>query len=163
MIAKCLPPVINNSCKVIILGSMPSVMSRIKTFYYANPSNRFWKILSAIAKVDFTAMTTEQKKAALLENRIALFDVFQSCEIEGSLDSDIKDYKLNDIESIIEGTEIQTIYITSKFAYNAFIKRYGKEIHGIKVISLPSPSGANRSKFKTDEDLLSEWKRLLVL
>ena len=43
-----LKPVYDTSSKVLILGSFPSVKSREEGFYYANKTNRFWKILEEI-------------------------------------------------------------------------------------------------------------------
>lgn len=165
MRVNCFKPVIDKNCKILILGSMPSLISREVGFYYGNTANRFWKIMSALLGDDFTVMTNNEKAAALLQRNIALYDVFSSCEITGSLDSNIKNAEVNDIPSLILGTDIKTIYITSKRAYNAFIKRFGEyfELSGVKIVSLPSPSGANRSKFRTDEELTSEWRRLLLI
>ena len=165
MRVNCFKPVIDENCKVLILGSMPSVISREVGFYYGNPANRFWKIMSALCGENFTAMTNDEKAAALLRQRIALSDVFSSCEITGSMDASIKNPLLNDIPSLILGTAIKTVYITSKTAYNAFIKRFGAyfEQAGVKIVSLPSPSGANRSKFRTDEELIAEWRKLLII
>ena len=165
MRVKCFKPVIDKNCKILILGSMPSVKSREVQFYYGNPSNRFWKILSKITGADFIAMTKEEKINELLVRHIALFDVFSSCEITGSSDGTIKNAELNDILSLIAPTDIRKIYVTSKKAFVRFTERYGKELDalGVKVINLPSPSAANRAKFRTDDSLLSEWKRLLSL
>lgn len=163
MKANCLDPVIDKNCKILILGSMPSVISREKAFYYANPTNRFWKALSFVTDCNFYDLQTEEKKSLLLEKHIALYDVFSSCEIKCSSDSDIKNAKINDIPTLIKNTAIKTIYITSKKAYTAFTEKYGIEVYGAKVIALPSPSSANRSKFKTDEQLLYEWKKLFTL
>ena len=165
MTVKCFKPIIDCDCRVLILGSMPSVISREVNFYYGNPTNRFWKILSALLGTDFIVMTNEEKTAALLARHIALFDVFSACEIKGSMDSDIKNAEFNDIPSLIRGTNIKTIYITSKKAFNAFSKRFGDYFTntGVKVVNLPSTSSANRSKFKTDDALLTEWKKLFVV
>ena len=165
MFVNCFEPVINENCKVLILGSVPSVISRKVEFYYGNPTNRFWKIISEICGVDFTVLNNAEKSAELLKRHIALYDVFSSCEIEGSMDSGIKNARLNDIPSLIKDTEVNTIYITSKKAYGVFIKRFGnyfKDI-GVKIVNLPSTSGANRSKFKTDAALLTEWKKLFIV
>ena len=165
MQVKCFKPVIDKNCKVIILGSMPSVISREVDFYYGNPTNRFWKIMSALFDTDFTVMTKKEKSAELIRRRIALYDVYSVCEIKGSLDSNIKKAEFNDVLSLIRGTDIKTVYITSKKAYVDFIKRFGESFKraGIKVINLPSTSSATRSKFKTDDALLSEWKKLFVV
>ncbi len=165
MQVNCFKPVIDKNCKVLILGSIPSVISRQVGFYYGNPANRFWKIMSRIFGIDFTVLSPQEKASELLNRHVALSDVFSACEITGSMDSKIKNAEFNDIPSLIAGTDIQTIYITSKTAYNAFIKRFGDYFitANIKVVNLPSPSGANRSKFRTDEELISSWRRLLVI
>ena len=165
MQVKCFNPVIDDDCRVLILGSMPSVISRKVDFYYGNPTNRFWKILSALFGADFTTMTKEEKTAALLARRIALFDVFSVCDIKGSMDGNIKNAEFNDIPYLIRGTDIKTIYITSKKAFIAFNKKFGDYFAsiGVKVVNLPSTSSANRSKFKTDAALFAEWQKLFVL
>ena len=165
MRVNCFDPVIDKNCNVLILGSVPSIISREVNFYYGNPTNRFWKILSELFGVDFTKMTNEEKTAELLKRHVALYDVFSSCEIKGSMDSDIKNAKVNDIPSLIRDTNIKTIYITSKKAFDVFVKRYQNyfERIGISLVNLPSTSSANRSKFKTDDALLNEWKRLFIL
>ena len=38
----------NEESEILILGSFPSVKSREVGFYYMNPNNRFWRILSII-------------------------------------------------------------------------------------------------------------------
>ena len=158
----CFSPVIDENCTVLILGSIPSVKSRENNFYYSNPQNRFWKILSAITGTDLKAISNEEKRKELLRLNIALYDVFSSCEIDGSLDGNIKKAEYNDIPSLIKNTRIKTIYITSKKAYLCFLRRFGEyfESVGIKIVSLPSTSGANRREYKTDAELLSEWKKI---
>ena len=165
MQVKCFKPVIDKNCTILILGSIPSVISREVGFYYGNPANRFWKIMSDIFGVDFTVMNAENKAANLLDKHVALSDVFSACEITGSLDSNIKNAEFNDIPSLVAGTNVKTIYITSKKAYSAFIKRFGDYFAkiGVNTVNLPSPSGANRSKFRTDEELIAEWKKLLIV
>ncbi len=159
-------PIIDKGCEVLILGSMPSVKSRENNFYYSNPTNRFWKIMSAIYGEDFEGMNYEQRAAALLRNKVALYDVYSSCEMKkagSSLDSDIRKCEMNDIPRLTENTCIRKIFVTSKKAYKSFVKKFGAEFdrRGIEVVSLPSPSSANRKKFKTDQALIDEWKRLM--
>ena len=40
--------VIDKDCKILILGSVPSVKSVENSFYYMHPKNRFWTVLSAL-------------------------------------------------------------------------------------------------------------------
>ena len=82
-------PVYDDHSSVLILGTFPSVKSREQNFYYGHPGNRFWRVL---AKVTGQPMpeTIEEKRAFLLANGIALWDVIAECDIAGSSDSSIR-------------------------------------------------------------------------
>ena len=168
MVIKCFEPIIDNNSEILILGSIPSRISRENGFYYSNKTNRFWKLLSAIYGVDFLNLDNNSKSKMLLKCRIAMSDVYRNCEMKvsgSSLDSNIKGYKFNDIISLIKGTNIKRIFITSKKAYQDFTNEFGTYFvrHNIPVINLPSPSSANRSVFRTDEELLEVWKNLFSI
>ena len=45
-----LKPIYNNTSRILILGSLPSVKSREQQFYYAHPKNRFWHVLEKVFK-----------------------------------------------------------------------------------------------------------------
>ena len=114
-------PCVNKDSKVLILGSIPSVKSREFGFYYMHPQNRFWKIISDLFEEDFPE-TIDEKKDFLKRNKIALWDVLDTCEIEGSSDSSIRNPKVNDIKSIIYGTDIKHIFVTGKKAFELYKK-----------------------------------------
>ena len=96
-----IPPIFDKNSKILVLGSFPSVKSRESQFFYHHPQNRFWKVLSSVIGVD-TPTSIEEKKKFLLDNNIALWDVIDSCDIEGSSDSSIKNVVTNDLDKIIE-------------------------------------------------------------
>ena len=135
-------PYINKDSRVLILGSIPSLKSREYGFYYMHKQNRFWKVISDIFDDKFPDSLSD-KKEFLRKNKIALWDVLESCDIEGSSDSSIKNPKVNDIKSLILGTDIKYIFVTGKKALDLYNKYCFKSV-GIEAIYLPSTSGANR-------------------
>ena len=50
----------------------------------------------------------------LLKHHIALWDVIKSCEINNSSDSSIKSVEVNDIQGLINKTQITKIFINGK-------------------------------------------------
>ena len=134
-------PYINKDSKVLILGSIPSVKSREYGFYYMHKQNRFWKVMSDLFKEDFP-MTIEDKKIFLKRNKIALWDVIDTCDINGSSDSSIKNPKVNNIKKLIDGSNVKYIFVTGKKALELYNKYCYKNTL-IKAIYLPSTSGAN--------------------
>lgn len=137
-----LKPVFDENSKVLILGSLPSVKSRGEGFYYAHKQNRFWKIMERLFDVSLGSI--EEKRKFLLENKIALYDVIESCEIIGSSDSSIKNVIPTDLDKIIKQTKISCIFINGKKAYELYNK-YQFPILKIEATLLPSTSAANAS------------------
>lgn len=133
-----LSPIYDVDSKVLILGSMPSVKSREVGFYYAHKTNRFWFILEKLFNVNLN--TIDEKKKFLLDKHIALWDVFEFCEIDASSDASIKNYKLNDINMILKHAKIKAIFCTGKKSYDTLMKNFKTDI---PIIYLPSPSSAN--------------------
>ncbi len=141
MIKHTIEPFYNENSEILILGSMPSVKSRIEGFYYAHPQNRFWKVLSLVYK-ESIGETILEKKSFLNKHHIALFDVIASCDILGSSDASIKNVKINNISKIIKETHVKKIYLNGKKASTLY-NRYLKDKLNIESICLPSTSPAN--------------------
>lgn len=147
-------PVYDKNSRILILGSFPSVRSREEGFFYAFPQNRFWRVLSRIYGED-VPLTVPQKKAFLLKNRTAVWDVVKSCNIVGSDDTSISDVVPNDIGMILSAADIRTIYTNGTKAYNMYNK-YIKPITGREAVKLPSTSPANAA-YSLDR-LCESWK-----
>ena len=94
-------PVYDKDSRILILGSFPSVRSRETGFFYGHPQNRFWKITASLFD-EKVPETIEEKKAFLLRNRIALWDVIASCDITGSSDLSIKNVRVTDVARILK-------------------------------------------------------------
>lgn len=133
--------VYDNNSKILILGTFPSIQSRKTGFYYGNPQNRFWKVLSIVFH-EKEPKTTEEKLEFLKKFHIALWDVIASCDIKGSSDSSIRNPIINDIASVLQNSKIDRIYTTGKKAYDLYNK-YCYPTIKVEAIMLPSPSPAN--------------------
>ena len=154
-----LEPIFDDNSKILILGTMPSPKSRQNNFYYGNPQNRFWRVMSDILNEPLP-QNNQQRKELMLSHGIALWDVLKSCTIDGADDSTIKNPVPNDLNSVISQTQIKTVFTTGKKAYSLY-NRFCRESTGIDAISLPSTSPANCRHY-TYEDILREYSVLLA-
>jgi len=147
-----LKPIYNEFSKILILGSMPSTISRKNNFYYAHKTNRFWPLLSILFNTELK--TISNKENFLLNNNIAIFDMIKECDITGSSDSSVKNIKVNNLIKIIKNSNIKYIFCTGKLSYNLYQKYY-KDLN-LECFYLPSPSSANATY--SLERLLKEYK-----
>ena len=150
-----LEPIYFNDSKVLILGSMPFLKSRELGFYYSHPTNKFWTTLEKVYDTKIGS-SKEEKIMFLKKNKIALFDVLQSCEISSSSDSSIKNPVANDLSIILNNSSITTIFTTGRKAYDLY-KKLCYQNTKIEAIYLPSTSSANCPK-NIDNILLSYYK-----
>lgn len=157
MIRHPFKPIYDRDSKILILGSFPSVISRKQSFYYANKNNRFWKILPALFN-ETIGETNKERTEFLLKHHIALWDVIESCEINGSSDSSISNVKVNDIKGLLDKSEINTVFTTGKKAHELYMKYIYPSL-GIEDINLPSTSSAN-ARLKLDE-LVSTYRVIM--
>lgn len=154
---KCLQPLIDENSRILILGSMPGVQSLQKRQYYGNQRNYFWRILFEIFAEEYTD-DYEQKIGFLKRHGIALFDTIAECRRKGSLDSNIKEEKRNDIDTLLENHPgIRLIVLNGSKAASAF--RSGNT--EITVLRLPSTSPVPRRDYRNFDDVFQKWKEEL--
>lgn len=132
------PAFYREDSRILILGSFPSPISRKERFYYANPRNRFWRVLSEVYREKIPE-TLSQKEDFLARHGLALCDVVERCFIRGADDASIEKVAYSDLSPILKASRIQRIYCLGKTAFRLFEKRYGKG----KASLLPSTSPAN--------------------
>lgn len=154
MIKHPFPPLYDNNSEILILGSFPSVKSREQMFFYGHPQNRFWKVVAAVLGCDVPT-TIDEKRAFLLNNRIALWDVIASCDIVGSSDSSIKNVVANDLSEILECCDIKKIFVNGKTS-EKYYNKYTRDVIGRDAICLPSTSPANAAW--SLERLVEVWR-----
>src|SRR5262245_8600501 len=95
-----LPPRIDKRARTLILGSFPSEASLKAQQYYAHRQNQFWKILGALLGEPLYQMDYEKRWPIVQAAGIAVWDVYATCEREGSLDSDIRVGVANDFKQL---------------------------------------------------------------
>lgn len=97
-----LAPVVGPATRVLVLGSFPGVASLAQQQYYAHPQNQFWRLLQSLwpqhlqpGREDYAG-----RCAWLLERGLGVWDVYDSCERQGSLDAAIRRPAVNDFAAL---------------------------------------------------------------
>lgn len=138
---------------------MPGIASLQQQKYYGHPRNHFWKIMAHIYNSEVIPEEYEERKELLIANHIALWDVLQFCEREGSLDSAIKNPVPNAIpELLLENKSIAKIIFNGKESHRLFVNNFGI-LEDISYNIVPSTSPANTMKF---EEKLSVWRQAIL-
>jgi len=146
------PPIVNENCVVLILGSLPGDESLRRGEYYANPRNGFWKIMGQL----FNGLPDSYKSRCdwLLKNKIALWDVLENGKRKGSLDSNIESGTPNDFSSFFKRySNIKYVFFNGSKAqedYLNYIRLDSKHVFNL----LPSSSSARAIAF---DSKVKDW------
>ena len=98
-----------------------------------------------------------EKLQVLKRNKIALWDVIDTCERKGSLDSEIRNEEANDIRQLLKNyPNIKAIFCNGQKSFKNLQKIMGKECV-IPIFVLPSTSPLHTISF---EKKLREWEIL---
>jgi len=148
-------PLVEPDSETLILGSLPGEASLAAVEYYAHPRNRFWRMLAAVFEEPLPT-GYEAKKALLRRHRIALWDMAKSAHRKGSLDSDITEVVVNEIDALLAAHPfIRTVCFNGQKAH-ALFRRHFRQRPDITYHPLPSTSPANASC--PFERLCQEWR-----
>jgi double-stranded uracil-DNA glycosylase len=80
---------------VLILGTMPGLVSLKAREYYAHPRNAFWRIMGELFGAG-PSLSYEERVAYILSTGIALWDSVKTCVRAGSMDTAITGEVAND-------------------------------------------------------------------
>ena len=146
-----LKPAINESCQILVLGSMPGAISLKEAEYYAHPQNLFWDCVETTFQIERSA-PYQARLTALNDAYIGLWDVLASCSRKASSDVTIRDAKCNDFVKLLSAyPQINRICLNGRSASNywrrlvmpSFADELDKELLAdVKIIGLPSTSPA---------------------
>ena len=147
----------------IIVGSFPGKEITHKTlsedeWFYGTKRNQFWKIISAVYKIE---LNTKAEKQKLFEKHgIGIVDIFLKVKRRGNNNTDsnleIIEYNHKAIKKILRNKNIKTILFTSKFVEKSFLKLFPCTGNG-KCLPSPSPRFARMSL----SDKIKNYKNFL--
>ncbi|SEA84153.1 DNA-deoxyinosine glycosylase [Alkalimonas amylolytica] len=157
-----LAPVSHPDARALLLGSMPGAASLAQQQYYGHPRNHFWPMMAELFGFD-AALAYPERLQALQRNRVALWDVLQHCERQGSLDSAIRNETPNDFAGFFQRhRQLQLIAFNGKKAEDSFRKLVLPKVMLPKTCSLlvlPSSSPANAGISRPAR--LQAWSQLV--
>ena len=153
-------PIADKSARVLLLGSMPGVLSLQANQYYAHPRNAFWPIMPTLFGFD-AALDYPARTKALAAAGIAVWDVLHSCRRQGSLDSAIEDDTLvaNDLAGFLAGhPAIRHVFFNGAKADSCFRRhiKLAMPEREIAFTRLPSTSPAHAGR--SFEQKLLAWR-----
>ncbi len=160
------PPQIADGCRVLILGTAPSVRSLAMQQSYAHAQNLFWPLMSEMFDAG-PELDYAERIRRLHQRGVGIWDVLASCERSGSLDSAIvrASEVPNDIAGLLASQPlIAAIALNGGHAQRSFRRIVFPMIDdsrrtSLTLLDLPSTSPANASM--TRQDKREQWRILL--
>jgi TDG/mug DNA glycosylase family protein len=160
-----LDPVVDDDFRILILGTFPGEESLRLRRYYADPQNQFWAILARV--YDEESGTDYRDQLNFLRRKgLALWDVLQAAERDGSKDSKIKNRIPNDFSTFFKKyPRLRTIAFNSVKARTWYFSDVFKQQlpPGISLPEEPLPSTSpspGRYVLPLDEKVI-RWKAFL--
>ena len=156
-----LPALVGENTRLLVLGSFPGVRSLGSRQYYGHPQNHFWRIATTLLGGEAMdhRVPYEERSRFLLAHGLGLWDVYASCEREGSLDSRIRNAVVNDFEGLRQRCP-QLLAVAhngaESFRFAPLVQALGVPVH-----KLPSTSPANASM--SFEEKLAVWREVFSL
>jgi len=143
------PPIGHSDAHTLILGTMPGAASLAAVQYYAHPRNAFWRIVAHLFGFD-AELEYSARVGRLAAAGIAVWDVIESCERAGSLDTRIEPSSVvvNDFPRFFAThRRIERVCFNGANAQALFRRHASPTLDGLAVafVRLPSTSPANAS------------------
>jgi hypoxanthine-DNA glycosylase len=152
-----LPPLVSADTRLLVLGSFPGAASLAAQQYYGHPQNQFWRILQAIyvsSAYSISDISYENRSNWMLAHGVGLWDVYASCERQGSLDSQIRHAEVNDFAALRQ--RCPQLRAVAHNGAESFRHTGKLEDLGLPTVRLPSTSPANASW--SFERKLAAWR-----
>lgn len=137
------PPSVDANTRLLILGSLPGDVSIKQGEYYAHRGNAFWALMGdVLGKSDLRALPYAMRLKRLRARGVGLWDVIESAEREGSLDSTIRSAEARDLGAFIARLPALRAIAFNGKAAATHGRRQISATTDLTLIDLPSSSGA---------------------
>jgi hypoxanthine-DNA glycosylase len=148
------PPSVDEGTRLLILGSLPGDASIKQGEYYAHRGNAFWTLMGSVLDEDLRTLPYAMRLKRLRARGVGLWDVIESADRDGSLDSAIRGAELRDLSTFVARLpKLEAVAFNGKTAALHGRRQIGAA-QGLTLIDLPSSSGAYA--------MLSREKKALV-
>lgn len=153
-----------DNAKYLLLGSFTAKPKDGYEWFYANGRNQFWPIMEEVYVLPLKTKKAQQE--LFIKLRMAISDIILECERvkNSNLDINLKNIVFNTqaLTEILAKNEIKTIFFSSKFVENLFLRHFKDLIQKhpqVELVTLPSPSP--RYAMITKAQKVSRYKQLL--
>ena len=144
-------PVSHDDARLLVLGSLPGEASLAAARYYAHPQNQFWRLMGAVTGEPLADMAYEARLAALIEAKVALWDVVASATRKGSLDTAIRNVTHNALAALVARLpDLRLIAFNGQRATSIGTRALGADC-SVPTLTLPSSSPAHTLAFEAKE------------
>lgn len=136
------PPSVDEGTRLLILGSLPGDASIKQGEYYAHRGNAFWALMGNVLGEDLRGLPYAMRLKRLKAWHVGLWDVIESADREGSLDSAIRGAELRDLGAFAARLpNLEAVAFNGRTAALHGRRQLG-EGSDLSLIDLPSSSGA---------------------
>lgn len=160
------PPQVGADCRVLVLGTVPSLRSLELRQSYGHAQNLFWTFMGELFDAG-RELAYAERIARLHARGIGIWDVYRQVERPGSLDSSI--VKASEVPNAIPQllaceTTIRAIALNGGKAAEGFRRHIEPKLkpalrERVDVLALPSTSPANASIPRAEK--FAQWHVLL--
>ncbi|KFG88663.1 2-hydroxyacid dehydrogenase [Sphingobium herbicidovorans NBRC 16415] len=155
------PPSVDGNTRLLILGSLPGDASIRQGEYYAHRGNAFWTLMGDVLDEDLRTLPYALRLKRMKARAVGLWDVIESADREGSLDSAIRSAELRDLSVFISCLpKLEAVAFNGKTAALHGRRQIGLT-QDLTLIDLPSSSGAyamlSREKKAQAWQVLRQW------
>lgn len=159
-------PQVGAGCRLLVLGTAPSVRSLALQQSYGHARNLFWPIMGELFDAG-PELAYPERIRRLHASSVGIWDVYASCERPGSLDSNIvrASEVPNDIGELLRAQpSIRAIALNGGKAQQAYRRLIDAPLDPelrdrVALLDLPSTSPANASM--TGQHKRERWRVLL--